>query len=423
MTFDTSVSAGPLPATIAAAAATATVWDVIVVGAGPAGAATATQLGRAGLRVLLVDREQFPRPKVCGCCLSPLALDELERLAPVVGGGRLLLASVELIAGGRAARLPLPAGGVQSRQSLDPAIIRAAIAAGAAWLPATRVTAAEPQQTGVSLVAVTSGSSRQRLVTDRLVLAGGLAEAVRVGSDGSSRPAARSRPPQNLIGLGATLPGDSSSLPAGRLAMAVGRRGYCGLVRLEDGRIDVAAAVAPTAVASANSPAAAVAGLLADAGGKTAIIDLDAVAAARFQATPPLTHQTAPVDPASERIYRVGDATGYVEPFTGEGMGWALHAARLLAASLSDPAGGLRPPAAAAACYRRRHQAAFGPRHRRCRGVAVALRSPLLVAAAVRAAAWFPQLAGRVAGLCTGNRGRCFPLPAATPRLPCRKPT
>ena len=59
----------------------ASLWDVVVVGAGPAGAAAATKLGKNGLRVLLLDREDFPRPKVCGCCLSPLALNELNILS------------------------------------------------------------------------------------------------------------------------------------------------------------------------------------------------------------------------------------------------------------------------------------------------------------------------------------------------------
>ena len=42
------------------------VWDAVVVGAGPGGALTAFELGRAGAGVLLVDRQAFPRWKVCG---------------------------------------------------------------------------------------------------------------------------------------------------------------------------------------------------------------------------------------------------------------------------------------------------------------------------------------------------------------------
>src|SRR3712207_302756 len=61
--------------------------DVLVVGGGPAGSATATLLARAGLDVLLLDRARFPRPKPCSEYLSP----EASRLLAVLGA----LADVE----------------------------------------------------------------------------------------------------------------------------------------------------------------------------------------------------------------------------------------------------------------------------------------------------------------------------------------
>ncbi len=45
-------------------------FDVLIIGAGPAGSATAIHAGRAGLRVLLMDASAFPRDKVCGDSLS-----------------------------------------------------------------------------------------------------------------------------------------------------------------------------------------------------------------------------------------------------------------------------------------------------------------------------------------------------------------
>src|SRR5579871_3527568 len=54
--------------------------DVIVVGAGPAGCAAATLLGRRGVRVLLLDRARFPRPKLCTHAIMPAGLPVLDRL-------------------------------------------------------------------------------------------------------------------------------------------------------------------------------------------------------------------------------------------------------------------------------------------------------------------------------------------------------
>lgn len=54
--------------------------DVIVAGAGPAGAAVACHLARLGASVIVLDRATFPRDKVCGDCVGPLAVVELDRL-------------------------------------------------------------------------------------------------------------------------------------------------------------------------------------------------------------------------------------------------------------------------------------------------------------------------------------------------------
>src|ERR1700751_4115894 len=59
-------------------------WDAVVVGAGPAGSATARFLAQAGARVLLLDRAQFPRDKPCSEYLSPQSTRVLEDLGPDV---------------------------------------------------------------------------------------------------------------------------------------------------------------------------------------------------------------------------------------------------------------------------------------------------------------------------------------------------
>src|SRR5206468_652096 len=64
-----------------------TPWDAVVVGAGPAGAATALHLARAGARVILLDRARFPRDKPCSEYLSPETTRLLARLGDGVVAG------------------------------------------------------------------------------------------------------------------------------------------------------------------------------------------------------------------------------------------------------------------------------------------------------------------------------------------------
>jgi len=55
-------------------------WDVAVVGAGPSGAAAAFYLASKSHRVVLLDKENFPRDKVCGDCLTIASLFHLEKM-------------------------------------------------------------------------------------------------------------------------------------------------------------------------------------------------------------------------------------------------------------------------------------------------------------------------------------------------------
>lgn len=399
-------------------------WDAVVVGAGPAGGATAARLARAGLTTLLVDRGTMPRGKVCGSCLSTAAVGELHRLAATLGldpagpwpGGlaHLLPTAVPLervcvAAAGRQARIPLPGGLVVSRERLDARLVELAIGAGAHWLPgcdiiAVEDEAAEPLPLTVSIRA---GHGPATLHSRFVVLATGLADQVRITAGDAARPrrgrvvAARSR-----IGLGAVLPATAAGLPAGELLMAVGRGGYCGIVRLDDGRIDVAAAVDPRALRESGHPADVILRVLAEAA-PSASAGPDAwsslLAAAPVEATPPLSHSSPLVAGRTGRIYRVGDAAGYVEPFTGEGIGWGLAGARLLADVLIAAAGDRGGAAAAADAYRAAHAAHFMGPHARSGRVARGVRRPVLVAGAVGAARWAPWAARRLVPLLVGH--------------------
>src|SRR5882672_2330522 len=126
--------------------------DVIVVGAGPAGCASAITLARAGLDVVLVDQHTFPRDKVCGDGLIPDAhnalrklgvLDEVMRVAQPAGHVGCI--------GPRGGRIDVPGTlAVLPRRELDFILVRAAARAGARMFAPVRFAA--PIEEGSSVV-------------------------------------------------------------------------------------------------------------------------------------------------------------------------------------------------------------------------------------------------------------------------------
>src|ERR1041385_8291505 len=90
-------------------------FDVAIVGGGPGGSTCAAFCAAAGLRTLLLDREKFPREKVCGDCLNPSCGQILRRLGIAERVAQLphgILDAVEFIAiGGKKVIVDLPSGG------------------------------------------------------------------------------------------------------------------------------------------------------------------------------------------------------------------------------------------------------------------------------------------------------------------------
>lgn len=391
---------GPLACvapTLTAAAAARLLWDVVIVGAGPAGAAAGRRLAAAGMRVIVVDRAELPRGKVCGCCLSRRAVGELVSLG--VGrapAGAVPLDRVRLLHRGLDTVIGLPGGSVVSREALDAALLRHAIEAECHWLPGLHVAAVESQgQTAHAVVhggVVRDGGKTLSIPARFVLLATGLADHVRIVGDGM--PAGRPRiDGASRLGIGTTLRADASSLPSGELVMAIDRVGYCGVVRLEDGRIDVAAALDRVALADRGGDVGDTVARVVEAAasGRTSL-PVDAFRECSWRATPPLTRHSAVVAGSTGRILRIGDAAGYVEPFTGEGIGWALSSARLVTGSLLGPHG-LRDPASVSVRHVASQRRCFAGPHRRCALVSGGLRRPAVVATAMTAARTLPGLA------------------------------
>lgn len=355
---------------------------MVVVGAGPAGSSAALALARKGIKVLLVDRTVLPRWKVCGGCLGPATmtlLESLELAGDVRRAGAVELASMELRVGGRRARLDLPGTVSLSRHAFDALLADAVPAAGGDVRFGVRVERVSVVGDGaVELRVRVDGEEqrlRPRLVVDATGL-GGLHFGGRVPEEVA---------PASRLGLGAVFsPASHHGCPPGELRMTVGAEGYVGMVRTEDGSLDVAAA-ADRALVSRVGPARAVATILHSSGGS--LPEDDPVFG--WRGTPALTRRS--VRAAEGPVFRVGDAAGYVEPFTGEGMGWAIAAGVSVAPYLEQALDGDVDRASRG--WIAAHRRVVGRRQRLCRLLAVGLRRPGLTRAVVGLVGRLPVLA------------------------------
>lgn len=346
-------------------------WDIVVVGAGIAGSAAALRLARRGAAVLLVEKSAWPRDKVCGGCINAAALQELENcgVRGLETAGRLYT-RMHLGCQGREASLGLPAGRAVTRRRLDARIAAEAMRAGAEFLPAThaRLGPVTDRDRSVTLSqGAGSATLKARLVLD----CSGLGERL---ARGSGPPASRVAAGA-YIGAGTVSSGAPAFYRPGAIHMACAAHGYAGLVRAEDDRINIGAALDPTWVKRAGGPGEAVATTLEQAGFPA----WPALREARWRGTPKLTRSRRRL--GAERLFVLGDAAGYVEPFTGEGIGWALaDAAALEALAL---AGAARWSSAFIEEWSAIHRNLLGRRQRVCRAVTRILRHPRLLAGAL----------------------------------------
>lgn len=308
--------------------------EVIVVGGGPAGAASAWALARAGRDVLLLDRARFPRPKPCAEYVSPEAsrvLDTMNVLGAAERAGASFLTGMRVRApdgtelvgefgAARDFRGTRSRGLALRREKLDPLLVDAARTAGARIREGAHVSDVTRDGGGrVDGVTLADGTSlRARFV---------------VGADGLRSVVAR----RLGLGIHARWPrrvafvthyrGVTGMDAVGE--MHVDADGYVGLAPVDDGLVNVAVVIP---AARARLAAADRAAFVRD------WITRRAHLAARFeraaQATP--VRGTGPFGWRTRRAWApgaalVGDAADFFDPFTGEGIFAALRGAELLA--------------------------------------------------------------------------------------------
>ncbi|HEU0045492.1 NAD(P)/FAD-dependent oxidoreductase [Sphingomonas sp.] len=298
----------------------------LIVGGGPAGAATAIGLARAGLAHLLVERSRDTGDALCGGFLSWRTLDRLAALGIEADAlNRDRLTTVRLFAGNRTATaaLPRPALAV-SRRRLDTLLLARALAVGASVERGVTVRTIEGTQARTA-----DGAT---LSADTMFLASGKHDV-----RGLARPA-QARGSDPTLGLRLRLPPSAAltKLLAGAIELHLFPGGYAGLCLQEDGAANLCMAVHRSRLDLAGSPTALIARLgeeLPALGERLGLADLgvpiDAIANVPYGWR---------ADTAPPGIVRLGDQAGVIPSLAGEGMGIAIASG--MAASHAYAAGG-----------------------------------------------------------------------------------
>lgn len=366
----------PIPGTIDS-------HDVVIVGAGPAGSSAAIRLARLGRRVLLVDKADFPRHKLCGEFVSPECLDHLDELG--VGAELACLdlpnntRTVFYSSTGRSLRVSNRWLSRNFRESiglsrfeLDRLLLDRAVESGA------------EVRTGVSLVG--SETADDGLVRFRLRSGDGTVQETRthiaIDATGRGRYLARNFDATSSLNK----PGQvafkahvrNAQIESGVCEIFSYPGGYGGCSAIEGGLSNLCFIVASELVREIGNDAYAVFKSVLLKNQRAAKVLSDISVEGEWITVPISGYGSNDPAPAIG-VFAVGDSAAFIDPFTGSGIAMALQSSKLLVNAFQSNSrlDAMRNH------YRRAHRAAFGRRLALCRRLRAISRSPRLADIAI----------------------------------------
>ena len=386
-------------------------FDVIVVGGGPAGASASVHLARAGARVLLAERERFPREKLCGEFISPECFAHFARLGAgeeMKSAGGVSLRETKFFAeSGRAVSVPSEwfAGGAEraalglSRAEMDARLLARARAVGVTVLEeaqvagvlfgrgrrvcGVRLTAGGAEREFESAVTI-DATGRARVLARRVEKTARAAAGAPDGrgeDGGASRRRAETHERARLVAFKAHLEGARGD--GGACEIYFYRGGYGGLNSIEGGHSNLCFIAAAADVRARGSDPERVLGEVLMRNRRAAETLCGARAVSGWLAVSLEGFGRFGVAPAPA-LLAVGDAASFIDPFTGSGMLMALQSGELAAAVVARRLAGLRRAggrgdelfAALANEYRALYAERFGARLRVCASLRRAAFAP-----------------------------------------------
>jgi geranylgeranyl reductase family protein len=317
--------------------------DVIVVGAGPGGSATAAHLARAGVKTLLLEKTEFPREKVCGDGLTPRAVKELLALdIDLTTQGWIKNKGLRIIGGGHRLELPWPElsvfpdyGLVRTRADLDQILAQKAVEVGADLHESTSVTGPVMEQDRIVGVTTKNAAGEERTYRAPIVVA----------ADGNSS--------RLSLSMGLTKRDDRPLGVAVRTYFRSPRHeddwleswlelwdqdrllpGYGWVFGVGDGTSNVGLGILNSSPAFANVDYRALLMRWADSMPKEwGYVPEEMVGPIRGAALPMGFNRTPHFH---QGMLLVGDAGGMVNPFNGEGIAYAMESGRIAAETIAE---------------------------------------------------------------------------------------